>query len=54
LKYRETADALATLKAEFKSAPTPQGQGELVANAESIMRAENAGWLAEVTVHAGG
>jgi hypothetical protein len=54
LKYRETADALATLKAEFKSAPTPQSQGELVANAESIMRAENAGWLAEVTAHAGG
>src|SRR5262245_13117050 len=54
LKYRETADALATLKAEFKSAPTPQSQGELVANAEAIMRAENAGWLTEVTAHAGG
>jgi SMODS and SLOG-associating 2TM effector domain 1/SMODS and SLOG-associating 2TM effector domain 3 len=54
LKYRETADALATLKAEFKSALTVQSQGELVANAEAIMRAENAGWLAEVTAHASG
>src|SRR5262245_44703440 len=54
LKYRETADALATLKADFKSAPTPQSKGELVTSAETIMRAENAGWLAEVTAQAGG
>jgi hypothetical protein len=49
LKYRETAEALQGLKAEFTSAPTAKGQGDLVTNAEAIMQAENAAWLTEVT-----
>lgn len=54
LKYRETADELASLKAEFKTAATPQNQGDLVSSAEAIMQAENAAWLIELTAKAAG
>lgn len=49
LKYRATADALKSLKAEFRTAPTPQAAGDLVTNAEAIMQAEHAAWLTEMT-----
>ncbi len=52
LKYRETADALRSLKAEFKSAPTAHGQGDLVTSAEALMQAEHAAWLTEMTTRA--
>jgi hypothetical protein len=49
LKYRETADALSALGAEFASATPRQDAGNLVATAEAIMQAENAAWLTEIT-----
>jgi hypothetical protein len=52
LKYRETALALESLKADFKIAPTPQNAGDLVTTAEAIMQAENAAWLTELTAKA--
>ena len=49
LKYRETALALRALKAEFTSPITAQSSADLVTSAETIMQAENAGWLTEMT-----
>ena len=49
LKYRETAEALASLGGQFKSSPTPQSPAELISTAEAIMQAENAAWLTELT-----
>jgi hypothetical protein len=48
LKYRETADVLERRRAEFATAASPEKQ-QLVADAEGIMQAENAAWLAELT-----
>ena len=48
VKYRETALALTTLKAEFTSPDTTQTAAELVTSAETIMQAENAAWLTEM------
>ena len=50
LKYRETAQALRTLKAEFISPGATQTAAELVTSAETIMQAENAAWLAETAI----
>jgi len=52
LKYRETALALESLKADFKTTPTAQNAADLVTNAEAIMQGENAAWLTELTVKA--
>lgn len=49
LKYRETADALDRKVAEFGAAPSPQNQQQFVVDAETLMQAENAAWLNEVT-----
>jgi hypothetical protein len=46
LKYRETADALERRRAEFATTPSAD-KTQLVADAEAIMQAENAAWLAE-------
>ncbi|MGH9371031.1 MAG: DUF4231 domain-containing protein [Vicinamibacterales bacterium] len=51
LKYRETADALDRRRAEFATALTPE-KHRLVADAEGMMQAENAAWLAEMTTKA--
>ena len=53
LKYRETAEALSTLGAEFTTATTPQNAGDLVSNAEAIMQAEHAAWLTEFNARSG-
>jgi hypothetical protein len=52
LRYRETAEALRSLEADFKSSTTPQSPGDLVSTAEAIMQAENAAWLTELTAKA--
>jgi hypothetical protein len=49
LKYRETADALDRKVAEFGAARSPQNQQQFVVDAETLMQAENAAWLNEVT-----
>jgi hypothetical protein len=49
LKYRETADALDRKVVEFRAAPSPQSQQQFVVDAETLMQAENAAWLNEVT-----
>lgn len=49
LKYRETADVLDLLKLDLKAALTPESRNELVTRAETILQAENAAWLTEVT-----
>ena len=48
LKYRETAQALRTMKAQFTSPGATQTAAELVTSAETIMQAENAAWLTEM------
>ena len=47
LKYRETAVALENLRAEIDTAIA--NPADLVSTAETIMQAENAAWLTEVT-----
>jgi SMODS and SLOG-associating 2TM effector domain 1/SMODS and SLOG-associating 2TM effector domain 3 len=47
LKYRETADALERRRAEIASG-TPPEKLQLVNDAEAIMQAENAAWLAQL------
>jgi hypothetical protein len=49
LKYRETAQALRRLAAEFTSPGSPRSAAEFVTSAETIMQAENAAWLTEMT-----
>jgi hypothetical protein len=49
LKYRKTADALDILKLHLRAAATPESRGEIILKAETILQAENAAWLAEVT-----
>jgi hypothetical protein len=48
LKYRETAHALATLKAEFQASGGRGDAAALVDSAETIMQAEHAAWLTEM------
>jgi hypothetical protein len=48
LRYRESADSLVALKADFKTGITAHSPGEFVTAAEAIMQAENAGWLTQV------
>jgi hypothetical protein len=47
-KYRETADALERRRADFATALSPE-RHQLVADAESLMQAENAAWIAQMT-----
>jgi hypothetical protein len=49
LKYRETASALETLRAEFNSGTGQQDPAALVLSAETIIQAENAAWLTGLT-----
>jgi hypothetical protein len=48
MKYHETSDALERRRVEFATTPAADKQ-QLVADAESIMQAENAAWLTERT-----
>lgn len=51
LKYQETARALDRRRADIASTPVHDEKLKLVADAEAIMQAENAAWLAEMTVN---